>query len=612
MIRVKTVHFKIFFSYTVLVVAIILIFLISFSLYMSDILRQNASDSLQQLSITIADDVDLELKNLSTIALKVISSEPIKKTFFDNTDNPNSKFANEKDLADLILSIEGPQRSFFKLTLYRNDGLGFEYGISNSFVNYNMDEIKNTYWAKETLKLEGKRLVVPTGYESGDGSNKLAISICQAFAEIYGMEPNNLIKVSQDYMAISNIVDKNATILKDNESQEKGVYIFDGKGNIIYPFSENNKDTKIADYYSSNVKGLKSNTGNLIIKNPVNGENTICAYSRSDYSGFTILVLESEKTLIQPVNVFIKNILLVGILFLIIMLIVTYFVSRSLTVPIKGIRNSIKELDLNSLTPSKKLSHFNSDIDELQELNSTFLEMKERLKESLEEAVSARSHEIQSRMLALQAQMNPHFLYNSLAYISIMCEEQGNDEVVKFCKELSNMLRYISSDSFEHVKLKQELDYTRNYLYLIERRYNGMFRFEIEIPEALLNEEVPKLIIQPLVENCIKYGMGNEAPWIVKIAGELFDDYWCITVSDNGTGFDDKKLESIKQRLLQTDSSKEMPSLKLNGMGLINIYIRLKLFYDNKMMFKIENPENGGTAVTIGGLFKTGRKDVNG
>jgi two-component system sensor histidine kinase YesM len=611
MIFPKTIHSKIFFSYALLIILIISVFLFSFSIYMSSVLRQNASNSLQQLSFSVQYNLDSELKSLSTIALKVISSEQIKKAFFDDTNDLNNSFTNEKSLSDLILSINGPQKSFSKLILYRNDGLGFEYGVTNRFFKKDMEEIRSMDWAVKALALQGKKLFTPVYLEDEDNSNKPALSLCESFFEIYGMKPDNLIEIRQDYKVFANIVDKSFAQQKNDTPKDKLVFVFDKSGNIIYPYTNNApREYEVAKYCWEKVESLKALNGDLIIKNPLKTENLICAYKRSDFSEWTTLFLEPEQVLILPVNLFIKNLILLGFVLLLLTLVISYYVSKNLTTPIKKIRNSLKELDLNSLTPQKALS-FKSDIDELQELNSTYLEMRERVKESLNEAVSARSHEIQSRLLALQSQMNPHFLFNSLSFISIMCEEQGNLEVVKFCKGLSEMLRYISSDRFNYVTLGQEVEHTRNYLFLVERRYCGMLKFEIDVPEALLDVKVPKLILQPLVENSMKYGMGNDAPWIIKVTGYLLEAQWLITVSDNGGGFEQEKLKSLKQKIHQVDTLKEMPKLELSGMGLVNIYTRLKLFYEDAMIFKIENIEHSGALVSIGGLINSRKENAN-
>ncbi|WP_310831699.1 cache domain-containing sensor histidine kinase [Paenibacillus pedocola] len=561
---------------------------------------------MNQISANVLDTVDLELNNLYGTALKIVASDPVREPFFEDTDDPAVLYNVRNKLASTVLSISGPIPNFYKLYLYRADGFIFEYGNQFDAVMGEPGAFLQQEWAQQTLKQNGKRSIYPPRRDEEDPEQSV-ISVNMAFAEVFGGKNNNIITVEQKYEVFANIIEK-AVISKDSEQkQHKSVYVFDQNGLLVYPYSREskiNRETleKISFYRKAiELSHSAISQQDSSMQHQINHDRNIAVYSRSGFSGWTVLLLEPESSLMQPIVTFNVNIILLGISALAVTLVMSYFVSRSLTRPLKQMNKSIKMLNLDSLAPQKKSGPLSS-IDELEELNRTFIEMRGRLKESLDEAVSARSHEVESRLLALQAQMNPHFLYNSLSVISILCEEGKNSEALAFCKGLSRMLRYVSSNNFKSVGLGEELQYTRDYIQLMGERYEDMLYCEVNIPKGMESIPVPKLVIQPLVENAIKHGSGEHPPWIIRITGKVLSGGWMVTISDNGTGFDPAKLEMLKEKFALFDSGTRVPEISVDGMGMVNIYIRLRMFYENRMIFDIKESGEGGASVTIGGF----------
>jgi len=260
----------------------------------------------------------------------------------------------------------------------------------------------------------------------------------------------------------------------------------------------------------------------------------------------------------------------------------------------------IRTFDLESISTTfpKKL---NSGLNEIEDLNQAFQKMNIKMKKSLDDLILSQQQEMQSRMLALQSQMNPHFIYNTMATISAMAEENMNEQIVEMCGNLSDMLRYISSDREPLVKLSTEIEYTEKYLACMKFRHGNKLSYSIEIDEEMKEIRIPKLVIQPLVENALKYGTCQQPPWMIRITGYKTNTYWQINVQDTGPGFDSEKLKYINQNIQDINQSGLMPSLELDGMGLLNIYVRLKLSYKNQVIFQISDSISGGARITIGG-----------
>lgn len=165
------------------------------------------------------------------------------------------------------------------------------------------------------------------------------------------------------------------------------------------------------------------------------------------------------------------------------------------------------------------------------------------------------------------------------------------------------MLRYISIHNHPQIELLQELDYTSKYMNCIKIRYGDDIRLLINIPAEMKWLKVPYLCIQPLVENAVKYALTKMPPWEIRITGEMTKERWQIMVSDNGNGFDEESLENISHQIAYFNTNAEIPDLKIDGMGILNIYIRLKLIYRNQACFSIGNTPEGGALIQLGGTI---------
>jgi sensor histidine kinase YesM len=279
-------------------------------------------------------------------------------------------------------------------------------------------------------------------------------------------------------------------------------------------------------------------------------------------------------------------------------MVVAYFAARYITNPIDNI---FKQVTSFKLDQEHKKTNIHTKIYELNSLNDGFFDMQEKLRDSINRQMLLQNQEMQSKMLALQSQMNPHFLYNSISAIQSMAEEGMDDEIVIMCQSMASLLRYISSDSDQLVELKTELSHTENYLTCMIIRYQEDLSYSIDIPDNMRDVKIPKLCIQLLVENAIKFSTTIKPPWHIIIRGFMVDKISYISVIDNGPGFDPLTIQDIEDKIRQIDESGLLPSLEIKGMGLMNIYIRLKILNSRDITFKLENLVDGGASVTIGG-----------
>lgn len=603
--RTKSIQAKLFYNYSLLIIVVVTVIVVSFYFYISGILQKKASESLFQQSSHISTEFDSQITNMNAISTKILFSEPIHELFYSPMFQVDkSSIDRQRQFNNIIYPIIGYDKTFRQINMFRVTGEFASIGDNFRFSVLPAARIATTPWVADTLRLNGTReisLPHPDNWNSGD---QIVISLSRAFAPAWNEKVDSILEVQQDYGVFTRIID-NASAHQDAKTDKDiRIYVLDEQGRLVYPIDSQAEAATAQTYWKRVKERLNSQAGAKSID--TSGENrAIISYSVSDLSGWTVIAAESKSWLLAPVNTFRNAILVLGILTLFVTLAISYLVSRSLTIPIKHVHKSIKLLSLNTLPP-KPAVNVPARLNELEHLNLAFIDMRLRLQQSLDEAIVSREHELEAHKFALQAQMNPHFLYNTITNISILAEDQGQTAIVGCCEQLSRMLRYISSSDAAPVSLSEELDHASDYLNLMKLRYEDNIQFSFEVPAALQRVEVPKLIVQPIVENAIKYGIHVDPPWIIAITGTLFEDRWELDVRDNGHGFGAERLAELRNQLATTDPTVRIPSLRINGMGLLNIYTRLKLLFGSRFAMNVSDHPEGGALVTLIVYHETG------
>ena len=600
MFTFKSIQSKLFISYSSLILIILIGLGISFYVSTANALKKQAAESNHQLSLNLSDTLDSQFKYMDSIAERIISAEPVKQLFFSkSTDRDITILHNKWDITSMLFSITGIPLQFYQMNLFDLSGHFVKFGKEYDVQDLDPAIIQSKKWIDPILQLDGRRSISIPRPNDWDPSGTIIISLSRAFSEVYGSKVDSIVEIQQEYKQIEALIERSVNQDNPHSSINTAVYVYHSDGFLIYPYQpENNSLNELSAFYWDNMQ-KHSEAKTFSIKNPFNHETDSISFTKSKFTGWTVALVQSEANLLQPVVHFRSKFLFFGVIILFITMIVTFFVSKGLTLPIKRIRKSIKMLSLETLEP--RLNN-NVSLNELEELNQSFLDMCNRLKSSLEEVVSAKSHEIQARLFALQAQMNPHFLYNTLAIISIKAENQNQDEIVEMCHNLSEMLRYIAVESSKPVTIEREIDYTLKYLELMKIRYMNQFHYDIDVPAEMNEIQVPRLLIQPIVENCFKHGFTQKPPWTISIKGEYTDQFWKVTIRDNGVGFDEQTISQIRSKINEQSVKYGDDSELLSNIGLTNIYYRLKLLNNHHVVFEISNaPTNGGAVIIIGG-----------
>lgn len=229
--------------------------------------------------------------------------------------------------------------------------------------------------------------------------------------------------------------------------------------------------------------------------------------------------------------------------------------------------------------------------DEFEVIGESYNIMLDSLKSQVETNEEMSKLIYDSQMKQLESQFNSHFLFNTLENIRFMCKFDP-DGASKMTLTLSSLLRYSLNNKKEEVTLQEDIDYTKNFMTILQMRYNDRINYDITIDDAITQCIIPKLIIQPIIENAIKFGLLNNLNINVHIIGFIKDDKLILSCTDDGVGMKKDALEEIRNLLQHKINTS-------NHVGLFNINRRVQLRYGDKYGIEIDSEEGYGTRVRV-------------
>ncbi len=275
-------------------------------------------------------------------------------------------------------------------------------------------------------------------------------------------------------------------------------------------------------------------------------------------------------------------------------------VSLGLTHSINRLTRKVRQVRADSVirrdeeTTRSLLSTVTSPGDrETYELEQGFNQLMLRLRESTANELSLREGTLQAQLSALQTQINPHFIYNTLNIISAKSMESGNLEVIEICDQFAQMLRYSTDTRSKTATMAEEIENVRNYLMLSKARYEDNLEYVIDVPENLNSITVPKLTLQPLVENAMIHGFdGKNVLRRLSVTGQIQNGRLILEIRDNGNGFSEEMLQSLRARIQAIEEGKVSIEESGGHIGLINTCLRLHYYSQGRMRVAVRN-ENG-------------------
>ncbi len=372
--------------------------------------------------------------------------------------------------------------------------------------------------------------------------------------------------------------------LLDNEKVE--VLICDDQGSIISHTDKSKIGASIiGEPYAAAVLADKDGHDYVQYESSI---DKVAIYSTVENNGWKIIKTISTDYLYQELNEIQRYLNIAGIFYSLVIITYILFFSFRYTEPMMKMMNVIKKVEQGDLTARTEVQS-NDEVGQLgHSLNNMIAEMQKLIDQLIREEQEKKEVELE----ALHAQINPHFLYNTLNTIKWMAKIQGNSGVSKAITALVKLLRISTNLGREMISLREEIDYVMNYIVIQKLRFNKAMNIVYNIDDSCMDLTVPKLILQPIVENSIIYGMEDEQHELnIEIRAHLEDQQLMIEILDDGPGIEDEILKNI----FNNASNKS----KFSKVGLNNVNQRIKLYCGSEYGLSIETEVGMGTKVLV-------------
>lgn len=580
----KSIQSTIFTAVAILVLSAVLIVTAVSVKYTDSAIFENSVLYTQTITKQINQNIDSYITYMDNIVSVISGSEDAQYYLF----RESSDRGHEKRLLEQFRIILKGRSDIKNIGLVCDEGNSL---FNTGYQTENPDlDLSTQEWYKKAVESRGESILTSSHVQHViEGERPWVITMSRGIANLVGSRASKgAVFIDLNYSAISELCDQNSI-------GDKGyVFIVDQDGNIVYHPQQQQLYNELQTENIDAVMNAKTDTVTV-----GKGEHEkIYTISRSEKTGWTVVgcmnVAELLKGSRQAQRVYV--VCAAGLIVL--ALILSRLLARNITYPIQRLRDSMKKVQTGEFpTIDLEVSSEN----EIGSLTKSFNVMTHRIQELMAQNIHEQEQKRKSELKALQSQINPHFLYNTLDSIIWMAEGKKNEEVVLMTASLASLLRQSISNEDELVSIGQEAEYARSYLTIQKMRYKDKLEFQIDISPAIFGVKIIKLVLQPIIENAIYHGLKyKDSKGFLIVRGYQEGEKAVLEVEDNGVGMDEETLSHIFE--------KHKVNYHSNGVGVYNVQKRLKLYYGEEYGIVYKSKKNEGTRAVITIPVETGGK----
>ena len=466
--------------------------------------------------------------------------------------------------------------------IYTKSKIGYEY-VGAEIVGQGKEE----NW-KELKEMSGGIKWFPTKTEQiqtlTGRQEKPLIMVGRKIIDVSSLQELGFLKVAIDEGILKEVYD---TLENDGGR----VLICDTEGRVIS--NTENDLTPINLKNHAYMKQIIEEEKSGYIEYKENGVAFVAIYSSLNSGNWRIVKNVPKKDLYAEINHIQEIVIFVTMLFFISMFLISYIFSRKVTKPLKSLIRQMEEVEEGNLDVTVEINTNK----EVHELGKSFNRMIYRVKNLMDEVVRTERNKNELELEVLHAQINPHFLYNTLNTIRWMAKLKGENSISDAIVALVKLLRVSISVDKNMISVKEEISYVESYLLIQRLRFNRSFKIEYAIQPKVENCMIPKLILQPIVENSLIHSIDeveeedNQEVLQIQIFSEYVEGKLFLVVEDNGIGIEEERLESILKD--------EKDVNKFSKVGLNNVNQRVKMYFGENYGIRIRSKRGVGTRVEI-------------
>ena len=571
--------------------------------YNSKRLSEKAAQSLKFYSRQTAANVDFTVDSMKHVTDYILSEQDMlyaMKTlpkYYEKGNYGFGKTIKHNDLLDTLntgLAMYYIDSNFYRVIIFNEFGDVASSTNNGSKLTNKARNTSDIKWLDSAARMHGKPILIAPHMDGwGIRESEEVFSLAR---KVQGGDFG--------YIEVQYATDELKDIFEIPDSDIKVVAFLPG-GEILYQ-----------------SEGLTGDLVSYIKKHPevtkmdsitVSSDTSMWASEISDNYGIRVVALEEKTGIIAGMKEAVMIALGMAIGCFVISMGVVIFIASKLSRPLTVLKDQMENTGIENM--DAELVVPNTD-DEVQAVGIAYQNLMHRLNESSVKERRMSLLQLQAQFDTLQAQVNPHFLYNVLNVISSRGIMDGDEEICEICGCLAAMLRYSTNTKERYATVEKELEYLERYIFLLKSRYEHRLEVEVDCEESVKQEQLPKIVLQQLVENSIQHGYNNSKNIMkIYVHGWRDETGWYFEVRDNGQGTTEEvreelneKMRKIREKIMSRGSSIEF---EIGGMGLANTYARMFLVYNGKAVFRIRNLEEG-LSVIIGVSEKEDEADVSG
>lgn len=553
--------------------------------FTKDVLEQRAAtqseDDLRMLELGIKNMLDDMMYTSNYIQFDSNMSQLLKTHKLIDPDSPKVKqeiALNYIHISNELYGITDLLMPLYITILFKND----LYYTNYSQIDFNPLQFKEKPWFEKLDSLSFYQSywlgAHPTYIQSEKETYPYLITIGRRIQSdnssnsylIISLKENEIMKLFSQFKS-----EKRAKFYLTNHRGEIYSSLNTDEVGTTLPYDVANSDYQIVDYEDEK---------HLLVSYPVS------------YSDWRLVSLVPYKDTIGSINMVTRTTILIQGGFLVLFLIGLIMLVREFTKPITRLHHVTKAIKQGDLTARIHLSGSN----DVAQLGHSFNHMLDTIEEMIEQIKIKEEAKRNAELEMLQAQINPHFLFNVLNAIRLKIKMDGNAGSASLIYSLSALLRMTINRNNAFISIEEEVTIVKHYVDLMNFRHQHNVDLEIHVSEAASRIEVPRFFLQPVIENAIIHGKNNRTETIKINANEQSNGYLELIITDNGKGMDATTLERLQEKVFKSDSNTYIKSNQsFNGIGVQNVYQRMKLIYGEAFQMWIDSIEGEGTTLTF-------------
>jgi two-component system sensor histidine kinase YesM len=567
--RFRSIRTSIIISFALLIVFALLTFLMISLQYTRHAVLENSTEYTSQLIGQVNSDIDSYITYMENISFIVSSNSDVSNFLYTADETGTSG-----RVSVVLRTIAETRDDITNIGILSDNGryvLNYN-GKMNPYVDFTQ-----LSWYQSALEAEGKAVISSSHVQNlVEGRYDWVVTLSRRITRPAGTTAAAVFFVDLNYNSIN-------TLCENINLGSKGyVFILDQNGNLIY---HPQQQLLYSGLKEERIQEVMESTDTSFVTD----DQHLYTISRSEYTGWTVVGVAYVPELLEDINAARRLYLIIAVLLFAVALGLAVLLSDAITKPIKQLENSMKEVEKGNF------DHAVVGIttkNEIGRLSRSFNIMTGEIQKLMEQTEQEQKAKRKNELKALQNQMTPHFLYNTLDSIIWMAEWGKNKEVVLMTSSLAKLMRQSISNDREVVSVAEEVAYTESYLTIQKLRYKDKLEYEISVDEDIQQLEIVKLILQPLVENAIYHGIKyKEGKGMLRVLGWREEECIVLQVQDNGKGMDEETLEHIFE--------KHVRDTKSNGVGLNNVRERIQLYYGAEYGISFQSRPDLGTTATV-------------